>query len=199
MRDVLAGRRLLAEDGVSVVTKCFRREAQSVPAVRRFVRAVLEDWELSGLADTAEMVTSELASNAVLHARHAAFRVTLRRLGDEQVQVAVIDRSRTLPQQVDPGDDEDHGRGLAIVEALSQKWGAEPMWWGTAKGKKVWADLAAPRPVELPVSDPLYPSHRVQAVYVLVVVAVAALVVVAVAALVVLGVAAGADAPPLTP
>lgn len=174
-----------------VVTKCFRREAQSVPEARRFVRAAVEEWKLPELADIAETVASELAANAVLHARHAAFRVTLRRLGDDRVQVAVIDRSRILPKRVDPDDDEDHGRGLAIVEALSQKWGAEPMWWGTAKGKKVWADLVAPRPVELPVSDPLYPNHRVQVVYVLVVVAVAALVV--------LGVAAGADVLPLTP
>ncbi|MGW0495842.1 ATP-binding protein [Streptomyces sp. NPDC003007] len=88
MIDVLAGRRLLAEDGAPVAAKCFRREAQSVSEARRFVRAAVEDWGLPELADPAELVTSELASNAVLHARHPSFRVTLRRLSDDQVASA---------------------------------------------------------------------------------------------------------------
>jgi len=191
VRDVLTGRRPATEDEVPAVTRCFRREPQSVPEARRFARAAVEEWQLPELADTAELVTAELAANAVCHACHGAFRVTLCLLSADQVRVAVIDRSRTLPRQLDPDDEEDHGRGLAIVDALSQKWGAEPMWWGTAKGKWVWADLEAPRPAELPVRDPLYAIHRVQAVYLLVVVAVAALIV--------LGVAACADPPPLTP
>lgn len=174
----MAGRRLVAEDGMPVVTKTFPRTAESVPAARRFARTTVEDWGLPELADPAELVTSELASNAILHARHTAFRVTLRRLSDDQVQVAVIDRSSTLPRQADPGDDEDHGRGLAIVDALSLKWGAEPMWWGTQKGKRVWADLAAPEPAEqLDRYVPIRPSCQAQVIYVLIVVAVAALIV----------------------
>ncbi|GAA4016481.1 hypothetical protein GCM10022384_69410 [Streptomyces marokkonensis] len=182
MRDALAGRRLVAEDGMSVMTKCFRRENRSVPEVRHFARAVLEDWKLPGLADTAEMVTSELASNAILHARHSAFRVTLRRLSDDRVQVEVVDRSATLPRKVDAGDDEDHGRGLAIVDALSQKWGAEPVWWGTQRGKRVWAELAAPEPVEPPEHCvPICPSRIGRVVYVLTVLAVAAAIIAATA------------------
>ncbi|MFI7015450.1 ATP-binding protein [Streptomyces sp. NPDC050164] len=177
MIDVLAGRRLQAEDGAPVVTKCFRREAQSVPEARRFARAAVEDWGLPELADPAELVTSELASNAILHARHASFRVTLRRLSDDQVQVAVIDRSSALPRKADPGGDDDHGRGLAIVDALSQRWGAEPMWWGTQKGKKVWADLAVPKPPDCYV--PIHPSPQTQVIYVLIVLAVAALIIAA--------------------
>jgi anti-sigma regulatory factor (Ser/Thr protein kinase) len=183
MRDALVGRRLVAQDGEAVATKCFQREARSVPEARHFTRAVLEDWRLPSLADTAEMVTSELASNAILHARHSAFRVTLRRLDDDQVQVAVIDRSADLPQQIDPDDDEDHGRGLAIVDALSQKWGAEPVWWGTKRGKRVWADLVAPVQVETPEpSVPIYGTRLAQVVYVLILAAVAGAVVFGLAA-----------------
>ncbi|MDQ1019001.1 ATP-binding protein [Streptomyces afghaniensis] len=164
-----------------VVTKTFLRTTESVPAARRFVHATLLDWKLPDLADPAELVTFELASNAILHASHASFRVTLRRLSDDQVQVAVIDRSSTLPRQADPGDD-DHGRGLAIFDALSLEWGAEPTWWGTLKGKKVWADLAAPEPAEPPDRYvPIHPSRQAQVIYVLIVVAVAALIVAGVA------------------
>jgi anti-sigma regulatory factor (Ser/Thr protein kinase) len=183
MSNALAGRRLRAADGTPVVTKCFRREAASVPEARHFARAALLEWGLPDLADTAETVTSELASNAILHARHGAFRVTLRRFRRDQVQVAVIDRSSTLPTKADPGDDEDHGRGLAIVDALSQKWGAEPMWWGTQKGKKVWANLALPEPAELPEPyTPTFTNRYAQVIYVLIVVAVAALLAAGVAA-----------------
>lgn len=176
---MLAGRRLLAEDGAPVVTKCFRREEQSVSEARHFARAVLQDWALPDLADTAEMVISELASNAVLHARHAAFRVTLRLLGNDHVRVAVVDRSAALPSMVDAGDDEDHGRGLAIVDALSQKWGADPVWWGTQKGKAVWAELAPPEPVEPPTRVPIYPSRIGQIVYLLTIFAVLAAIIAA--------------------
>lgn len=88
MRNVLTGRRLATEDEAPAVTRCFRREPQSVPEARRFARAAVEEWQLPKLADTAE-----LAANAVCHACHGAFRVTLRLLSADQVQVAVIDRS----------------------------------------------------------------------------------------------------------
>ncbi|MGW4954793.1 ATP-binding protein [Streptomyces parvulus] len=165
------------------MTKCFRREAGSVPDARRFARAVLAEWNLPQLIDAAEMVTSELASNAVLHARHTAFRVTFHRLGQDQVQVAVIDRSSALPVRAHPDDEDDRGRGLAIVDALSRQWDVEPMWWGTKLGKRVWAVLAPPEPVVPPEPDvPMFVSHRAQVIYVLIVIAVAAFLAAAVGA-----------------
>lgn len=164
------------EDGTPLVTKIFPREPESVPVACRFVHGALEEWNLSGLAGAAELVTSELATNAVLHARHGTFRVTLRRRGGGQVRVSVTDKSRTLPEPADPADDEDHGRGLAIVEAVSQQWGAEPL----KRGKRVWADLAVPAgpdPPERRVPGPTGPYARVT--YVLMVLAVATLLIAA--------------------
>ncbi|MFD5570507.1 ATP-binding protein [Streptomyces cadmiisoli] len=175
---MLTGRRLVAEDGTPVVTQSFRREAESVPDVRRLVRATLNHWKLEDIVGTAELIASELASNAVRHAQFESFRVTLRRLSDDRVQVAVIDRSRILPKLADPTDDKDHGRGLAIVEALSQQWGVEPLNWG----KRVWANLERPARETLAHDVPIRAGLEAQAVYVLIVVAVTALLVAAVGA-----------------
>ncbi|MFJ5037916.1 ATP-binding protein [Streptomyces parvulus] len=178
MLDVLAGRRLLAEDGAPVVSKSFLRDRESVREARVFAHAALLDWKMPDLADTVELITSELATNAVLHAQSAAYRVTLRRLGDDAVRVAVVDRSKTVPHLGEADDDMEHGRGLALVDAMSTRWGTEPLGWG----KRVWADVEAP---ELAAPDPrfaLYATGRAQAIYVLIVVAVAALVAAAVAA-----------------
>ncbi|MFD8003836.1 ATP-binding protein [Streptomyces mirabilis] len=178
-RTTTLGRMRVAEDGTPVATEVFPRERASVPDARHFVAEVLTEWKLPELADTAELATSELATNAVLHARAGAFRVTLRRLGDDQVQVAVVDRSRTLPQLGAAYDDEDHGRGLAIVESIAEKWGADLLPWG----KKVWADLAAPPEPVPPANDvPIYATRRAQIIYVLIVAAVALALFVAIAA-----------------
>ncbi|MFJ3496802.1 ATP-binding protein [Streptomyces sp. NPDC086091] len=171
MADVLAGRRLVAEDGVPAVTRSFPREPASVRDARRFTRAALEDWALTGLADTAELVVSELAANAVRHARRDSYRVTLRRLAPDRVQVAVIDLSRAEPQVARAGEDSENGRGLALVDAVSTRWGTEPLRWG----KRVWADLTLPAAPEAPVPEvPIFHSARGQIVYVLVLIAAAA-------------------------
>ncbi|MYR40480.1 ATP-binding protein [Streptomyces sp. SID5910] len=175
MGDVLRGRRDVGEDGRPVVSATFPRDAASVPAARRLVRAAVDEWGLSGLADVADSITSELATNAVLHACRESFRVTARRLSDEQLQVSVTDLSRNLPKVAEADDDWENGRGLLLVDALAQKWGAEPLRWG----KRVWADLAVPPSPEPPVREiPIYSSHRAQVVYVMALLAVATTVIV---------------------
>ncbi|MFD7135400.1 ATP-binding protein [Streptomyces sp. NPDC059894] len=175
----LSGRMQVAEDGTSVATAVFPRERKSVPDARHFVANVLMDWKVPELADTAELVTSELVTNAVLHARAGVFRVTLRRLGDDQVRLAVVDRSRTLPQLGSADDDEDHGRGLAIVDSVSTQWGADLLPWG----KRVWADLETPpKPAPPAGGVPAHATRRAQVVQVLMVAAVAVVIVAATAA-----------------
>lgn len=167
---MLAGHRRLAEDGSPTMTKSFLRDATSVPEVREFVRAALDEWELPDLTDTAELVASELATNAVLHARCSAYRITVSRPGPGRVRVAVTDRSRVLPRVADPDDDEDHGRGLALVDVLAERWGTDRLNWG----KSVWADLAATPVPEPPATEvPMYGTGIAQVVYVLILAAVA--------------------------
>jgi hypothetical protein len=146
---------------------------------RHLVRAAVVEWALPELVDVVDSVTSELATNAVVHARRDSFRVTLRQLDEGQVQVAVIDHSPALPTLVAADDDCEHGRGLALVEALSQKWGAEPY----LRGKRVWAELVVPPAPEPPAPQvPIYASHRAQVVYVLILLAVTAAVIGGIAA-----------------
>ncbi|MFG2682518.1 ATP-binding protein [Streptomyces sp. NPDC048392] len=153
-----------------MVTKSFLRDAASVAEAREFVRAALDDWNLPSLTDTAELVASELATNAVLHARCAAYRVTVTRPQGDQVRVAVTDRSRALPRVADPGDEDDHGRGLALVDAVAEKWGTDRLNWG----KCVWVDLEAPPIPEPPVTEAsMYGRRHAQLVYALILAAVA--------------------------
>ncbi|WP_181803111.1 ATP-binding protein [Streptomyces shenzhenensis] len=166
------GNRLEAADGSPVVTSVLPREPESVPAARRLVRHTLADWRLSNLADTAELVVAELSANAVEHARHASFRVTLKRGPGDRVRVAVTDKSTALPVLRALDEEDEGGRGLALVAALSCQWGTDPLNWG----KRVWADLEPEQPQENEPADavPIYPSHWAQVLYVLVVVVLAA-------------------------
>ncbi|MEY2438388.1 MAG: hypothetical protein QOF97_3224 [Acidimicrobiaceae bacterium] len=86
-----------------------------------------------------ELVVSELAANAVRHAR-TRYQVTIE-VGADAVVVEVHDESRALPERRDPRPTDGGGRGLMIVEALSRRWGVRPV---AGDGKTVWAELALP-------------------------------------------------------
>jgi hypothetical protein len=84
-------------------------------------------------------VASELATNAVLHA-DSPFRVSVdRSIG--VVCIAIQDAVEGLAEQQPPSRDEMTGRGMAIVNALSRRWGCDAL----PAGKVVWAELAAKR------------------------------------------------------
>ncbi len=124
-------------------------DAASVPAARRFVADGLNAWGEGGLVDAAELVASELSSNAALHASAEFMHVTLERPRDAAagVRVAVEDDGPVGVEAVLPralaGDDLDWdeldatGRGLTIVAMLAGRWGVDE----TTRGKRVWADL----------------------------------------------------------
>ncbi|MFI0934553.1 ATP-binding protein [Streptomyces sp. NPDC021019] len=119
-------------------TETLPRVAASAQCARRMVRLALDVWGLPGVQDAAELVVSELLTNSVLHARRDSVRVTVTRLGQGRVRVAVVDLSRDRPAVRAADDDAESGRGLDIVETLScGRWGVDPLPWG----KRVWADL----------------------------------------------------------
>ena len=95
-------------------------EPASVPQGRRFVRQVLNSWELPGLADTALLLTSELLTNSVLHAR-TPIVLTLRRLPG-CVEVTIGDRSTVFPMRRRHGADSATGRGMDLLERLATSW-----------------------------------------------------------------------------
>jgi anti-sigma regulatory factor (Ser/Thr protein kinase) len=113
---------------------------EAVGAVRQFVRDALAGWDESELADDASLVASELATNAVRHA-DSAFRFVISRR-DAVVRVAVHDVSPALPVRRDCDLENFGGRGVAMVERLSVRWGTEQR----AGGKVVWAELLRPNP-----------------------------------------------------
>lgn len=131
----------------------FGAMASAVPYVRGNVRLVLGEWGLLELADAAEQVVSELVTNAIkascqlIGSRFAgrwspgAPPVRLWLLSDcSTVLVQVWDGSDRMPMPKDLDPEGEHGRGLWLVEALSEDWGAfRP---AHASGKVTWAALA---------------------------------------------------------
>jgi anti-sigma regulatory factor (Ser/Thr protein kinase) len=107
----------------------------SAGAARRFVTTALQDLGEAELVELAELLVSELVTNAVLHAG-TAITLEVRKTGDG-VRVGVIDASRRGLRQRDYSEVATTGRGLTLVEALASSWGAEP----SASGKTVWFEL----------------------------------------------------------
>jgi anti-sigma regulatory factor (Ser/Thr protein kinase) len=107
-------------------------------AARRFLIDGLRSWGCDTvLLDDAQLVLSELAANAVVHAR-TVFTVRVRR-EETGVLVSVHDFSPVLPILRDPGPMTPTGRGLRLVAILACDWGVEI----AAPGKTVWARLSA--------------------------------------------------------
>lgn len=104
-------------------------------AARRFVRQQLLIWGIPELTDTAELVVSELVSNAYMHARGNIIGVRLECAGGA-VGIRVMDENANAAPKAPvsaPDDLEAFGRGLALVAAISEHWS----WYRTADGHKV--------------------------------------------------------------
>ncbi|MFE9631021.1 ATP-binding protein [Streptomyces sp. NPDC006463] len=130
-------------------------ELQALPSrigqIRRIISAQLRHWQLDPLIDRAALGVTELLSNVHRHAQpDKTCTVEIEfRLG--RLTVSVIDSDPRLPEirEAVAGSLETCGRGLALVEALSEAWGARHQ--ADGPGKVVWFSLtAAPTPAALP-------------------------------------------------
>jgi anti-sigma regulatory factor (Ser/Thr protein kinase) len=130
-------------------------ELGAVPAApgcaRAWTRQVLREWRLTVLADDAELVVSELTTNSVVASRWrvlAGIRLTL--ICDrQQLVVLVADSDPGTPARRHAGADDESGRGLLLVESLSDRFG----WYLAADGtpgKVVWAVLSVPSSPRMP-------------------------------------------------
>jgi anti-sigma regulatory factor (Ser/Thr protein kinase) len=100
------------------------------------VATILRAWGRDeGLGDVL-LVVSELVTNAVVHALGGAVDLTVS-LIDSVVRIEVVDRSTVMPEQHPPTDDGTNGRGLLLVDAVAETWGAEL----GPSGKRVWAEV----------------------------------------------------------
>jgi hypothetical protein len=134
-------------DAPSAVGCQLGRGPQSARTARRLTRNTLRDWNLCSLAEDAETIVGEFVANAVTHAASSAVADRkpgadnlglrlLRRNGE--VICAVLDPCDTAPVLRPVGGIEETGRGLQMVDALSDVWGWSPM---VGRGKAVWAIL----------------------------------------------------------
>jgi hypothetical protein len=124
----------------------------AVPCARLHTRQIVWEWGLGGIARTVELVVSELTTNAVRTSASAAARppggkagwltprwVALFLASDRhRVLVHVWDGDPAQPQLAGVAENAESGRGLLLVEALSEDWGwHRPA--GSNQGKWVWA------------------------------------------------------------
>ena len=113
----------------------FPAEPSSAGQARRFVDATLRTWSCDALLEVAILLVSELVSNAILHAG-TRIRVVLRLRGP-RLRVEVHDDNARLPAQKHYSAMSATGRGLLMVERMSDDWGVAP----AAGGKSVWFEL----------------------------------------------------------
>lgn len=108
----------------------------SAATARAYTREALAHWQLADLTDDIVLIVDELVTNAV---RHASRPITLSLdLRDETVHVEVIDDSPAMPNAKSLSRTRMSGRGLAIIDAISDDWGTHRL---SAGGKSVWADV----------------------------------------------------------
>jgi anti-sigma regulatory factor (Ser/Thr protein kinase) len=116
----------------------FSPTSSSVSDARLFVREVLGSRPPE-IVDRVQLITSELATNCVVHAR-TPFEVQVSSR-DGEIKVEVRDSSREQPVPRRHRNDEPTGRGLMIVAALSDDWGIVPIGQG---GSTVWFTMRSP-------------------------------------------------------
>ncbi|MFZ1995543.1 MAG: ATP-binding protein [Solirubrobacteraceae bacterium] len=127
---------------------------QSVHAARRFATDTLSGSPASTL-EAVELMVSELATNCIRHER-TSFHIAI--LGSTQeIRVEVTDSGSGTPTMRSPGPDEPSGRGLQIVDMLSDSWGVELE---DPSGKTVWFTMPA-TVARSPASEEMGARHRI--------------------------------------
>jgi serine phosphatase RsbU (regulator of sigma subunit)/anti-sigma regulatory factor (Ser/Thr protein kinase) len=120
-----------------VVSWTLPSELTSASRARSLIRRPLRRWGLLELLPTAELLVSELVTNAV---RYAQGKIGLRLILEGALVCEVLDESAALPRLRHPDDSDERGRGLQVVSQLAQRWGARR----AASGKVVWCELPLP-------------------------------------------------------
>ena len=135
----------LAQPGATCL---LRPRPESVKTGRDFTQATLLDWDMPGLADVAELVVSELVTNALRHGVTSARSpvgehcIRLRLLAQAPFMMCMVtDPGSDIPVLREPEPTSESGRGLNVVEACSVRWGWHLLDEG---GKVVWALLRPP-------------------------------------------------------
>ncbi|WP_203872206.1 ATP-binding protein [Planomonospora parontospora] len=120
------------------MSRHFLGSTASVREARRFVTAFLNGWPI---VEAAELIVSELATNAVRHSASGRFGgrflVTIH-VGRDRLWLAVLDEGGPRTPEVLDGQEDEGGRGLLLVSTLADSWGVD----GDEQGRTVWALLS---------------------------------------------------------
>lgn len=115
-------------------------EPGEVGRARRLVRERLLQWGLPEAVETAELLVSEVVTNAIRHAH--THHVVLRLVRTDALLWEVSDDDHELPTLLSAGREDETGRGLRVVDALAREWGSSR----SADGKTVWFEQSLSRP-----------------------------------------------------
>ena len=115
----------------------------AVSCLRLHAKQTLWEWGLTDLSESIELLVSELATNALRASEVLEWAPAIRMwlLSDkEQVLILLWDAHPNPPVRIDPREDAESGRGLILVEALSDRWGSYAH--TGLGGKIVWCEVS---------------------------------------------------------
>nr|WP_030685907.1 ATP-binding protein [Streptomyces sp. NRRL B-1347] len=129
---------MTSESGLQLRRRLVRSDLRAVSEARAALRDLLRRWGRTGSSDVAELLTSELVTNALVHTdRDAVLTATV---GPRRLRVEVRDFVGRRPRVRTPAaGDATHGRGLMLVQSLADAWGVR----AHGVGKAVWFELDA--------------------------------------------------------
>ncbi len=112
---------------------------EAAGTAREIVAQACETWRLPDAVEDAQLIITELVSNAVRHAKGDLHLLVLR---DRHLHLSIADASGEQPRRILPDPDSgEGGRGLLLIDAVAVAWGSSP----TPDGKVVWATLSINR------------------------------------------------------
>lgn len=117
----------------------FLAEPEEVAGLRRIMRLHLNHWGLLGPVEAAQLCVSELVANVIRHVGAGTPTTLAVSMNGTHLRLEVRDPdARALPTLLSALPDEVAGRGLALVDAVADRWGVIP----TVSGKTTWVELA---------------------------------------------------------
>ncbi|MGY1801878.1 ATP-binding protein [Blastococcus sp. SYSU D00922] len=114
--------------------------AASVPAARHLVLELLRVWDVPHDREDAALLVTELVSNVVDHVGGEANLSLELEVSDDWLRIAVADGSSVRPVVRELSTERSRGRGMRMVQAIADRWGAEDH----RGGKRVWFELRPP-------------------------------------------------------
>ncbi|WP_407703886.1 SpoIIE family protein phosphatase [Streptomyces smaragdinus] len=133
-----SGRPPAADTGGRLTQHIGPADPEGLSAGRHMIRAAVRAWGAGERSDEVELVADELVTNGLLHTDGPVV-VTARMLTAprSRIRIEVADESSTMPRRRDPGEAGVSGRGLLLVDRLTDAWGVE----ARGSGKVVWSEF----------------------------------------------------------